>query len=315
MTPQEALVEAVTRNQARDLHDVLCRFECDSSDAFVVAAGFGNQVAMRLLRSGIEYLDELEVLATAAAAAAKNGMLSAAKYLILEFEHSFQEPVDERNAYYQFDDATWVVMDEAAAEGHLDVVKFGVGHAVKSDLVASSPFGSDALYCAACRGHADVVRFLLDQPTFGWKLDAAFEKAVENVDEVIVKMLYEAYPLYADGDNLFVRMARDSRTDAVEYLYDKVHPSPTLVGEAFVDAARCYYTDVAEFLLTTGRVPTDAFDKAVSNAVSSGRISLLKTLSSKKRASPQVLITAARLGQFPIVKCLLNVQRHSLNAL
>ncbi|KAE8893249.1 hypothetical protein PF003_g22629 [Phytophthora fragariae] len=128
-------------------------------------------------------------------------------------------------------------------------------------------------------------------------------------------MLYEAYPLYADGDNLFVRMARDSRTDAVEYLYDKVHPSPTLVGEAFVDAARCYYTDVAEFLLTTGRVPTDAFDKAVSNAVSSGRIGLLKTLISKKRASPQVLITAARLGQFPIVKCLLNVQRHSLNAL
>ncbi|EGZ19227.1 hypothetical protein PHYSODRAFT_327530 [Phytophthora sojae] len=315
MTPQEALVEAVMRNQACDLHHVLQRFRCESSDTFVVAAGFGNQVAMRLLRDEIEYRDELEVLATAAAAAAKNGRLNAANYLLGEFEHSFQEPVDERNAYYRVDDATWVVMDEAAAEGHLDVVKLGVAHALESKYVALSPCGSDALYCAVCGGHADVVRYLLGQNLFGWKLDAALEKAMENDDKVIVKMLYEAYPVYADGQNLFVRMARDARKDAVEYLYDTIHPSTSLVGEAFVDAARCYYTDTAEFLLTTGRVPTDAFDKAVSNAVSSGRISLLRTLTSKKRASPQVLITAATLGQFPIVKCLLNVQRQSVNAL
>ncbi|KAG6594356.1 uncharacterized protein IUM83_17884 [Phytophthora cinnamomi] len=257
----------------------------------------------------------MEVLATAAAAAAKNGMLNAAQYLLLEFENSFRKPVDKRNVYYRIDDVTWVVMDEAAAEGHLNVVKFGVEHALALGYVASSPFGSDALYCAVCGSHADVVRFLLDQHGFDWKIDPAFEKAMGIDDKVIVQMLYEAYPLYADGGNLFVRMARDARKDAVEYLYDTLHPSSALVGKAFVNAARYYYTDAAEFLLTTGQVAIDAFDKAVSSAVSSGRIGLLKTLCSKQRMSPWVLINAARAGEYPVVKCLLNVQQQSLNAL
>ncbi|GMF51945.1 unnamed protein product [Phytophthora fragariaefolia] len=315
MTPQEALIEAVKRKQLGELHSILRRFQCDTSNAFVCAAGTGDQAAMQLLRSGIEYRGELAALATAAAAAAKHGMLEVVTYLVSEFEKSFRKSVGGRNAYYRVDDATWVIVDEAAAEGFLNVVKFGIGHAIGSNYEASSPLQSDAIYCAAKNGHTAVVRFLLDQHAFHWELGAAINVAVKNNDRVIVNLLYEAYPLYSGGADFLVQMARDARTDTVKYLYANVNPSLEVIGEAFVNATSYCYTDAADFLFATGRVSKEAFDVAVLNAASSGRISVLKILSGKKRASPWVLVTAARAGQYPTVKTFLHFQRQSLNAL
>ncbi|KAG7389859.1 hypothetical protein PHYPSEUDO_009372 [Phytophthora pseudosyringae] len=230
MSPEDALAEAVKAADRSNLHHLMNRFVCDTSTAFVAAAGSGNREFMRLLQPRIAYGREsrgelLAALVAAAAAVARSGALHAARELLVDYESEFDD-VRSESGGFKIQDATWVVMDEAAAEGHLDVVQMG-------------------------------------------KLEEAFEKAMQHDDKATAGMLYQAHPRYGNGENLFVHMARNGHNDAAEYLYFNVHVSTELICEAFWDATRHFYTAAADFLLSTGEITPTIVDAVFTNAAGS----------------------------------------------
>ncbi|KAE9212780.1 hypothetical protein PF004_g15534 [Phytophthora fragariae] len=98
------------------------------------------------------------------------------------------------------------------------------------------------------------------------------------------------YPSTAQGENLFVALARDGGTHAVKYLYDNGRDDLELINGAFLVAAQNGSTGAIDFLLETGSISSEVIDEAFVAA--GGSVLRAKTVSflyEKKRATSEAI--------------------------
>lgn len=118
--------------------------------------------------------------------------------------------------------AAHAVLNDAAGNGQLEVVKCVVKHANENGyewrfLVTSS--GSEALARAITGKHAGVVDYLLQASGFRWNLVDAFEAAVVTDNEVLVEKIYELFSQREGDFKLFIELAWWGKLRGVQYLY------------------------------------------------------------------------------------------------
>ncbi|KAG3184457.1 hypothetical protein PC128_g13729 [Phytophthora cactorum] len=171
---------------------------------------------------------------------------------------------------------TWAVRDEAATYRPLEVVKL-------------------------------MARYLLRYP---WNLAFYFMEAMEKEQHADTKKIYLIFPLYFDGKNLFVEMAGDGFTCATMYMYTRGYCSEELIQDAFVKAAVARRTEILEFLLATGRVSMEGFERGLEAAATSGSIAAVTYLDNKKLSSLQGIHRAFEVsGSLAVTKFLYKTEK------
>ncbi|KAK1942921.1 putative ankyrin repeat protein [Phytophthora citrophthora] len=181
-------------------------------------------------------------------------------------------------------------MDEAAANGQLTVVKYMAQHAVSLRCDTKYSFWPpvDTLSKAILGGHTDVAEFLVNESRILWNLKNAYATAVEQGQTALARRICEVYPEQVRGRSLFLDLASWGHLEAVKYLYKNGCDDSGLVGKAFAAAAGDAQRDVVKFLVGTGRVNSEAFDKAFKRACYGFKtIDTMTFLYNLKRASPQ----------------------------
>ncbi|KAJ8559078.1 hypothetical protein ON010_g8373 [Phytophthora cinnamomi] len=244
MTPADALIQATRSGEAERVQERLGRFEYDISSGLVEAAGRGDEVIAGMLLVTLAETEEVggdivDAIERSGKAAAENGHLRVADMFFREIRYycrSLMPILDMMNA--------------AAANGHLDVVKLKINHAEQGGFVdefCRFPT-SDTLSRAVTGGHPDVVDFLVTHRNLRWNLKEAFIAAMKQGDDALEEKIYILYAQQYPGKDLIVELALFGCKDAVKYLYNKGHNDPALVDEALKSAAAGNQTDVVEFL-------------------------------------------------------------------
>ncbi|KAG6617317.1 uncharacterized protein IUM83_02449 [Phytophthora cinnamomi] len=199
-------------------------------------------------------------------------------------------------------DVAWEVLEEAAASGQLATVQFVTRYVIRSKEDEDNCADSEAVSRAIAGGHGDVVAYLLRYP---WNLASAFMEAMEREQHAVADKIYQVFPFYFEGKNLFVEMAGDGFLTAVKYIYQHGHKSENVIQDAFVRAATTRRMKVLEFLLGTGRVSLKSFDMALEAAASSGSYSMVTFLYEKHFASLQGIYRAfEKAGSLSVIKYL-----------
>ncbi|EGZ25631.1 hypothetical protein PHYSODRAFT_326621 [Phytophthora sojae] len=273
MADDQAAIEAAKAGDAKWLCGLVDVNDNSVGDAIVEASTRGHVDCVEVLvaeyatrdltENYSSWADLLEAFETAAA----NGHLEVLRLLLTEIR---SQPDAQRKVELRF--TTNQALLAAADRGHLDVVKFVV-HYAKEESNKNVLRGSHALARAISGGQAAVVEYLLGVDEFTWELQAAFVAAVGARDRFLADRIYQLYVQSSTKERLFVSLAAVGQLYALKYLYEAGHNGPELVGAAFVQASETLTnsmeTDMLEFLLDTGRVSPDAFDKGLEVAVES----------------------------------------------
>ncbi|KAE8875971.1 hypothetical protein PF005_g17369 [Phytophthora fragariae] len=180
------------------------------------------------------------------------------------------------------------VLDAAAGNGHLEVVKFMVQHAHQYRYAQRFSIWAsvDTLEHALTGRQLEVANFLIDGSGIFWNLKRAFVVAVEMELATVAERIADVFTRRFHGDNLFAELAHSGDLEAVKYLYNTRCKDERSVGKAFASAANGGHADVVEFLLGTGLISSEAFDKAFEHACSGFETTGVVTyLYNMKRAS------------------------------
>ncbi|KAE8982455.1 hypothetical protein PF011_g21606 [Phytophthora fragariae] len=145
-----------------------------------------------------------------------------------------------------------------------------------------------ALARAISGGHKVVVEYLLILEGCSWDFRAAFVAAVDAGDKALADRIYVQTP---EKDELFIMLSCRGNLDALKYLYETGHNDAKLIGQAFVKTTNWEGNDTLEFLLGTGRVSSEAFEKGFETAVESAwdRVNMVQFFLDKKRASAKAI--------------------------
>ncbi|KAE9284152.1 hypothetical protein PF008_g27228 [Phytophthora fragariae] len=205
LTPEESLEEAVRTGQVQLLSELATDFTGDVSGAVLAAARSGRTDMLEILlasqteyfydeETGCKYDEEEEYgqfVAEAAVAASREGHLEAVRLL-----HDIVYYHDDRY------ETLWKILEEAAASGHVHVVKYAVdslrdvGDDEFMDCTADRTWKNcRALSLAISGGHVDVVEVLLDDgaPSGVWDVKDAFEQALKEGQEDVAWGIYEVF--------------------------------------------------------------------------------------------------------------------------
>ncbi|ETK86569.1 hypothetical protein F442_08920, partial [Phytophthora nicotianae P10297] len=199
MSPEEAAIEAARTGQSRWLRDIIHRFEgCGIKEAFLIAAGSGQVVVVADLYTYIDPIcedevpDTIELVFKAVRRAARGGHSKVIEFLLSDEDDLLFKP--NRGALLR---KLTPALENAAAEGYLDIVKFMITHgSLKNYKWACIRWGrGDALALAIYHKHDDVVEFLFSVfEDFHWNLKSALIAAVHAEGKDIIKRIYELYP-------------------------------------------------------------------------------------------------------------------------
>ncbi|KAG6578091.1 uncharacterized protein IUM83_10457 [Phytophthora cinnamomi] len=292
MTDEEALMEAARTGLTDWLDDLLPDVDDGSvASAVLEASRHGHVDCVELLIDEYKYAERglgpytyWENLLKAVEAAAINGHLDVLKLLLGE---ASPVPGDLRKG--ELCGSVHGALLVAAEGGHLDVVKFMVQYAKEQDFCAYDLLfhSSTALARAISGGQTAVVEYLLGLEEFTWDLQKAFVAAVGVKDNSLADRMYELFVQTSKKEELFIELACGGYLDAVKYLYETGHNDSDMIGEAFVGATQWRGNDALEFLLSTGRVSSEAFDRGFEKAVVSSwdGVNVVPFLLEKKRAS------------------------------
>lgn len=144
------------------------------------------------------------VLKIAAVAAAGNGHLVVVELLLLEIiagndlEDDDSDYDSEEEERINSQDVAWEILDKAAANGNLGVVKFAAGYTRQTEFSELAYEISKTLLLAILGGHADIVYFLLEPGRYTWRYSEALEKALDEGQETIAELIYQGYPKYVE---------------------------------------------------------------------------------------------------------------------
>lgn len=150
---------------------------------------------------------------------------------------------------FQMDGILPDILEGAAANWHLEIVKYAIQCAHEKPIMYSS-----ALACAVSGGHNEVSQFLLKLEGHSWNLIEAFVAAVKVEHKPFAEKFYEIYPHYNEEKRLFVELAGSGYLDALRYLYSNGWVNAELVEDAFIKAADGCSVIVMEWLFDTGLV-------------------------------------------------------------
>jgi ankyrin repeat protein len=271
---EETIVGAAATGQCERLKELLKDSKGDLTDALVAAASNGHfQVVETLLHQlnypGRDYLDNkgYETLRKAVIPAARHGHRPIVQLLLSWL--SVDGEIDK--------DTAWRALDEAAANGQLEVVKFVAGYVVRTKYDEEECSNSKAVSLAIAGGYADVVGYLL---RFPWNLAYAFMEVIMKEQHVVAERIYLVYPMYFGGKNLLVEMAGDGFTSAVKYMYEHGHDGKDVLEAACVKAAACQRTEVLELLVSFG-ISTGGLNKALKAAATTGSMASVSLLVNK----------------------------------
>ncbi|GMF61752.1 unnamed protein product [Phytophthora fragariaefolia] len=167
LTPTETLEETVRTGDLQSLTQVMTNFRCNVSGAVVAAARSGRVDMLEILLAEKnrklndeecnyehEEREDDEFLVEAATLAARRGCLEAVRLL-----HDSVYYYDSKN------NSLWLVLEEAASRGHVDVVRYAGEslHDCDDDFIDCTTDRSwetcRALALAISGGHVDVVEF------------------------------------------------------------------------------------------------------------------------------------------------------------
>ncbi|KAG7379466.1 hypothetical protein PHYPSEUDO_008540 [Phytophthora pseudosyringae] len=273
---EDAVARAAATGQVKRLKSLLSKSKGDLTRAMFFAATNGHfhvvtELLCQLKPPYSEYLscNGYLTLKKAVMPAARNGhhdiVVNLLKWMEVDGE------MDKETA--------WEVLDEAASSGQLEVVKFVAGYLIRTKDDEDQCAESKAVSHAIDGSHADVVVYLLRYP---WNLAYYFIEAVEKEQHAVARSIYMAYPLYYDGKNLFAEMAGDGFSNAVTYMYERGYCGAELIQDAFVKASATRRNEVLEYLLTTGRVSMEGFERGLEAAATSGSIAAVRHICSKR---------------------------------
>ncbi|KAG7383994.1 hypothetical protein PHYPSEUDO_003163 [Phytophthora pseudosyringae] len=170
MSAEEVLAEATRSGALKWIKKLIPQVEDDKYDAVLDAIKRGRIPVLKMLfpKFGCSYTIEASVTTAGC------GHLVILSKILHE---SRQYPIAIRH------EASWKALSEAAANGHLPVVKFAMDQAIEyvdwSVLVAYTPASrlSDALSRVISGRHRSVVKAFLDPSRFHWTVSTAFEQA------------------------------------------------------------------------------------------------------------------------------------------
>ncbi|KAE9084021.1 hypothetical protein PF010_g21001 [Phytophthora fragariae] len=264
MTDDEAAIEAARTGLAEWLDDLIPEVDDRTvTNAILEASTHGHITCVEVLTDeyedrGITAYTSWETLQEAIEAAAANGHLEVLNHLL-----STVCPGSDTLRKAELCGTTRGALGVAAEGGHLDVVKFMVEYAKVTDYPGHEMLGSEcsALARAISGGHKVVVEYLLILEGCSWDFRAAFVAAVDAGDKALADRIYVQTP---EKDELFIMLSCRGNLDALKYL---------------------------SFLLGTGRVSSEAFEKGFETAVESAwdRVNMVQFLLDKKRASAKAI--------------------------
>ncbi|KAL3667725.1 hypothetical protein V7S43_007278 [Phytophthora oleae] len=275
MTPEEALKEAMTTHQLDWMKQIIARFDCDLTEIMVQAAATDQHDVVELvLTDGFDFDEDTDLFAIEATDDTKNvlkkGILAAAQNGHLDIVKLLLQIV--LGLWSRWFSVVRDVIDEAAANGQVNVVKVMVPHAfILGYATQYSRWPPvDTLSKVILGGHTDVAEFLINQSRILWDLKGAYVAAVDQGQTALAGRIYEVYPQQMGGRKLFLDLASLGHLDAVKYLYNN----------------GC--NDSGLFLVDTGRVNSEVFDKAFKIACPGyNAIHTVTFLYNLKRVSPQ----------------------------
>ncbi|KAF1783330.1 Ankyrin repeat-containing domain [Phytophthora cactorum] len=177
------------------------------------------------------------------------------------------------------------VFEEAAGNGHVDVVKMMVERNCEGIHYLRSK--KDALSRAILGLQLEMADFLLVS------LESA--KSLRSSDKhktaSLVQKIVEAYGPRRKDSILLVELAMIGSKDSVEYLYNHGHNAAALVSQAVISAAEWGCTGVVEVLLDVANISPDTVDKAFEAAADGSfrAIDTLEFLLKRKRVASEVI--------------------------
>jgi hypothetical protein len=298
MSPAEVIVEAARTGDQKWLRSLLDEYgHTVLKEAVVAAAQDGHTAAVKLLmaeiivvQTGSLNYESWRILTDAAMAAGGRGHLAVVQILLDQMEAE-NEKSDEGCSEFSYD-ASWKVMDAAAASRQLQVVRLAAVYAREEFGVRASD-QCQALRLAISGGFTEIVNFLLEPSRFSWSHAEALDQAILEGQREIADLIYaKCSPTYAEGKSFFSCLADEGDLKAVTYLYNSGQVSVELVDEALVSSAQTGCVDVASFLLDTGSVSAKAFNSAFELAAAHGAIDTVKLLYGQGRVSTNSVITA-----------------------
>ncbi|KAG9409784.1 hypothetical protein AC1031_020095 [Aphanomyces cochlioides] len=193
-------------------------------------------------------------------------------------------------------------MDNAAANGHLDVVRFLHEHRREGCT-------KDAVEKAAANGHLDVVRFLLNHRRECFeKLRGSMGEAVRNGHVDVVKyILALSLGFQASSWLIFMDEACSrGHVDVVQALCKHRGPSGYDGNVYLLKAAECGHVNVVRFFVQRNDIKHA--DQAARMAASNGHLTVVKFLVDQNiiQQLQQIADAAVRNGHLDIVKFLLH---------
>jgi hypothetical protein len=221
LTPDEAITEAARTGQADWALELLSYHYCDISTAIHHAVHRCDAVMVKILLD--VFIDEMEPESKQKAVHALNEGVGAAAGLgyVHIVELLAGEIMYSRRGFRTIRDA----LDEAAAKGQLQVVKFLIDHAEQIGYIDRYRMYPevDTLTHAIRGGNMAVVDLLLMHPRLRWNLEGAFDAAMKRDDKGLAERIYQMYPVQFRGKNLFPQLAASGNLEAVKYLYCNGH--------------------------------------------------------------------------------------------
>jgi hypothetical protein len=304
MEPAEAAHAAASRGDAEWLHELIERYGNDvaSAGVLVVAASKGHDDVVEHLLSVFSTSSRRKYLLPSMVAAGEQGQVGVLKVLLEELKI---ETI--RNSYERGELCGEVekVFGEAAGRGHLDVVTVLVQHLTEKHYMSAC--GKWSLSRAISGGHTDVIELLLRVDEADWDLPHAIATAVNMKQAALAMQIYEGHPLYK-RESLFVCLAREGNTAAVECLYRKVSGNVELLDAALLAAAEKDKSDVAALLIATDRISPDAIAQSFVVAARHETSFLVRYLLANHELSPKTIgaafVRAAKFDQIRLMRTL-----------
>ncbi|GMF35470.1 unnamed protein product [Phytophthora lilii] len=241
--------------------------------------------------------------------AAKHGALRVVEFLLPKL----MKPRCYGDNRYHF--MTWAILEAAAANGHLAIVKFATAFATergfKDTYAVHDTNYADLLLLVVKNGYTDILLYLVDQHCVAWSTKRVLKQVVELQLHALAKMVIDIYKRPVKC--LFLELIQDKSIETVQFLYDNGYVDTASINEAFELATKMESAQTVEFLIKTGKVSSDAFAKAFEDAAFTGSITILIQLHSTKRAAPNIVCTAFdRASDFACVKYLYESEREQI---
>ncbi|EGZ18599.1 hypothetical protein PHYSODRAFT_256494 [Phytophthora sojae] len=173
LTPDEAMYEAAASGQVARVEELLHRFDCKLLDPFTLAAGNGHVAVVQVMlpellkpRSEPDR-DTWEAILDGFFAAGENVHL-----VILLVLRPFLTRARNRKRKYEAYETATHLLENAAGQGHLGIVRFMITHATSMYVNGmNAEDESLALERAISGKHMDVVEYLLNLDVAGFRLD------------------------------------------------------------------------------------------------------------------------------------------------